>query len=397
MAAAAIPPPASVAVSFTSPAVIASIFCLFSLLRRSIGDSICGVSSCGGGGASFYPPQVRFPFRLRTSQTDPRCSYSPAFDLSCDGLGRTIIALPAAGNFTVDRIDYQSQTILLSDLDPCLPRRLLMNPSPLFTGPTFFPPFSRKFVLLNCSDEAAGTTMFPRSLIVPCLSEENYTVISVPSRWYDGSHGCAFLGAIIFPIPMPYWSNLDSTVLLAWSTPHCRSCEERGGVCGFDNGSEIACDGHNNSGLPSAAKVGIVFGVGIPGGLVLMGLSCFICRRIKTSRRGSSTDATTDVLALTAPRPMLLSMGLDGVTIESYPTTELGESKRLPKPSDNTCSICLCEYQPKETLRSIPECNHYFHMSCIDEWLRLNASCPLCRNSPETPRPLSLTSMNSNL
>ncbi|PIN09209.1 hypothetical protein CDL12_18215 [Handroanthus impetiginosus] len=91
-------------------------------------------------------------------------------------------------------------------------------------------------------------------------------------------------------------------------------------------------------------------------------------------------------LPVTIPdhRPTIRSAsGLDRPTIESYPTTVLGESRRLPNPSDGTCPICLSDYQPKETLRSIPECNHYFHADCIDEWLKLNGTCPLCRNSPE--------------
>lgn len=84
-------------------------------------------------------------------------------------------------------------------------------------------------------------------------------------------------------------------------------------------------------------------------------------------------------------RPVIRSIsGLDGPIIESYPKTVLGESGRLPKPSDGTCPICLSDYQPKETLRSIPDCNHYFHADCIDEWLKLNGTCPLCRKSPES-------------
>jgi len=81
--------------------------------------------------------------------------------------------------------------------------------------------------------------------------------------------------------------------------------------------------------------------------------------------------------------PPIFVMGLDGATIERYPKTQLGESGRLPRPSDNICSICLCEYQPNEVLRTIPECNHYFHVNCIDGWLKTNATCPLCRNFPE--------------
>ncbi|XVF12971.1 hypothetical protein REPUB_Repub08aG0166500 [Reevesia pubescens] len=69
--------------------------------------------------------------------------------------------------------------------------------------------------------------------------------------------------------------------------------------------------------------------------------------------------------------------GLDGARIEAYPITVLDESCRLPRPNDNTCSICLSEYKAKETIRTIPDCDHYFHANCIDEWLKLNAACPL--------------------
>ncbi|OMP02940.1 Zinc finger, RING-type [Corchorus olitorius] len=74
--------------------------------------------------------------------------------------------------------------------------------------------------------------------------------------------------------------------------------------------------------------------------------------------------------------------GLDRSRIEAYPITFLGESCRLPRPNDNTCSICLSEYKAKETIRTITDCDHYFHSNCIDEWLKVNATCPVCRNSP---------------
>ncbi|MCL7038146.1 hypothetical protein MKW94_028379 [Papaver nudicaule] len=79
---------------------------------------------------------------------------------------------------------------------------------------------------------------------------------------------------------------------------------------------------------------------------------------------------------------MVTTVGLDGTTIESYPKITLGESRRIPTPNDGTCSICLSEYCPKDTVRTIPDCKHCFHAECIDEWLRMNASCPLCRTSP---------------
>lgn len=43
------------------------------------------------------------------------------------------------------------------------------------------------------------------------------------------------------------------------------------------------------------------------------------------------------------------------------------------------CSVCLSDFQEDETLRLLPKCNHAFHISCIDTWLRSHTNCPLCR------------------
>ena len=40
------------------------------------------------------------------------------------------------------------------------------------------------------------------------------------------------------------------------------------------------------------------------------------------------------------------------------------------------CSICLCEYQPEELIRTLP-CGHLFHSVCITRWFRSRTSCPL--------------------
>merc|ERR1719421_2488894 len=39
--------------------------------------------------------------------------------------------------------------------------------------------------------------------------------------------------------------------------------------------------------------------------------------------------------------------------------------------ADDTCPICLGEYENNETLRMLP-CKHRFHPKCVDEWLRSN-------------------------
>ncbi|XP_027071788.1 RING-H2 finger protein ATL8-like [Coffea eugenioides] len=43
------------------------------------------------------------------------------------------------------------------------------------------------------------------------------------------------------------------------------------------------------------------------------------------------------------------------------------------------CVICLRDISSGEKYRVLPECNHGFHVDCIDVWLQKNSTCPLCR------------------
>ncbi|XP_030530423.1 putative RING-H2 finger protein ATL21A [Rhodamnia argentea] len=374
---------------------IASLLALFTHLllpqTPATAVQVCGIVSCPGSPTndlSLSPPLVQFPFWLNRQRQSPRCGYQ-GFDLSCTPGGDTLLQLPSSGEFSVKSINYYStQSITLADPDGCFPRRLLGNFS--LTGSAFRPLIPRRFTFLNCSygaDRSSGTSQGMPATLVPCLSEGNYTVMSVPTRYYsEGSYPCEELATVVVPLPWPFWSDVEDVISLTWDVPDCGSCRKRGGLCGYKsvNGTEVGCSNVPGTGLPRSAKYGVVLGVGIPGLLCVIGLASFVFGKIKAHRRPTRPNAA-DVSNLIAAQSVTISMGLDRPTIESYPKTQLGESRRLPEPNDITCPICLCEYQPKETLRSIPDCNHYFHVDCIDEWLRLNGTCPLCRNSPEDP------------
>ncbi|KAK9056200.1 hypothetical protein SSX86_027290 [Deinandra increscens subsp. villosa] len=45
---------------------------------------------------------------------------------------------------------------------------------------------------------------------------------------------------------------------------------------------------------------------------------------------------------------------------------------------DAECCVCLCTYNDGTELRELP-CCHHFHAACIDKWLFINATCPLCK------------------
>lgn len=47
-------------------------------------------------------------------------------------------------------------------------------------------------------------------------------------------------------------------------------------------------------------------------------------------------------------------------------------------PEDAECCICLCAYEDETDLHALP-CTHHFHSTCITKWLKMNATCPLCK------------------
>ena len=115
-----------------------------------------------------------------------------------------------------------------------------------------------------------------------------------------------------------------------------------------------------------------------------MCVAFYICYDQRREIRQSLFDlpATNGGGAAVVPHEAEITTGLDDSTIESYTKVVLGESRRVPGKNHLTCSICLADYHPKETVRCIPECEHCFHAECIDEWLKINGTCPVCRNNP---------------
>ncbi|KAL4326200.1 hypothetical protein GQ457_11G024290 [Hibiscus cannabinus] len=337
-------------------------------------------TSCPAGG-----PEVKFPFGLNPGgNPNGPCSY-PGFGLSCSNQTQQLILnLPQSGQFLVQYIDYDRQQIWINDPDFCLPRRFL-QPFNISATPFDFE-FLFTLTLFNCSTsaiEAAEGGLTP----IPCLSDQDYSVVAFQTvSSVDSTTVQQFSCRPIRTLTVPFfwWDGVQ----LGWNNPDCRSCMQRRGDCRFKNRTSLETGCFNlptqaQGGLPRSAKYGISIGIGIPGVLSLIGLVLFIGGRMRgDGHRHRRNLPSVEFSASISPSPAIVITGLDEPTIESYPKTKLGESGRLPKPNDNICPICLSEYQPNETLRSIPDCNHYFHANCIDEWLMMNASCPLCRNSP---------------
>ncbi|KAL5565545.1 hypothetical protein UlMin_028709 [Ulmus minor] len=64
-----------------------------------------------------------------------------------------------------------------------------------------------------------------------------------------------------------------------------------------------------------------------------------------------------------------------GIMVEC--NTDSPSDRTLPQ-EDAECCICLSAYDNESELRELP-CRHHFHCTCIDKWLYINATCPLCK------------------
>lgn len=47
--------------------------------------------------------------------------------------------------------------------------------------------------------------------------------------------------------------------------------------------------------------------------------------------------------------------------------------------NNNSCPICLCDYQEQEVLKILPGWYHTFHKECIQHWFKNQLKCPFCR------------------
>jgi hypothetical protein len=56
------------------------------------------------------------------------------------------------------------------------------------------------------------------------------------------------------------------------------------------------------------------------------------------------------------------------------------KSKIYVDNNNDKCSICLETIKSGTTIR-ILKCKHNYHQACLDNWLRINNTCPICRDN----------------
>ncbi|KAK9038900.1 hypothetical protein V6N11_023743 [Hibiscus sabdariffa] len=74
------------------------------------------------------------------------------------------------------------------------------------------------------------------------------------------------------------------------------------------------------------------------------------------------------------------SIGFAGDLVEKIPKIKITNNNNVDASGEKvSCAVCLQDFQLGETVRSLPQCHHMFHLPCIDKWLISHGSCPLCR------------------
>ncbi|KAL5779799.1 hypothetical protein ACOSQ2_010536 [Xanthoceras sorbifolium] len=111
----------------------------------------------------------------------------------------------------------------------------------------------------------------------------------------------------------------------------------------------------------------------------------------------ASEEELVDQNRVDHPIWFISTVGLQPSVINSISVFKYKKGEGLIEGTE--CSVCLNEFKEDETLRLLPKCNHAFHISCIDTWLKSHTNCPMCRasivSSPVTA-PLPMLDRNSS-
>ncbi|KAL0008161.1 hypothetical protein SO802_009663 [Lithocarpus litseifolius] len=127
---------------------------------------------------------------------------------------------------------------------------------------------------------------------------------------------------------------------------------------------------------------GVEAALGILALLIVVSLSYFCDGRMRRSqgdpnsyqRGGSISSADQDSASS-------MGHGLNETNRHNFPKLLYAQAKLLKSDSTASCySICLEDYDDSDTLMMLPDRGHLFHLKCVNLWLRVHHTCPICRN-----------------
>uniref|UniRef100_A0ACD5U2J7 Uncharacterized protein n=1 Tax=Avena sativa TaxID=4498 RepID=A0ACD5U2J7_AVESA len=124
--------------------------------------------------------------------------------------------------------------------------------------------------------------------------------------------------------------------------------------------------------------------------LLMILLIFFYFWRFFSGKRGPSSlggadeeaPSTSSDTSSTSPRASRRLTDPDQLPVSVYDS-----SSDIATGGKAECAVCIVEFRDGDLARLLPRCGHRFHAACVDAWLRLHSTCPLCRADVVAPPP----------
>ncbi|XP_022973549.1 E3 ubiquitin protein ligase RIE1-like [Cucurbita maxima] len=107
-------------------------------------------------------------------------------------------------------------------------------------------------------------------------------------------------------------------------------------------------------------------------------LPCIIAILYAVAGQEGATDADLSMLPKYRYQVSNEPSSGDGLMVPVESSSRNLTTERVLLREDAECCICLSPYEDGAELHALP-CNHHFHYACITKWLKMNATCPLCK------------------
>ncbi|KAJ4969832.1 hypothetical protein NE237_002931 [Protea cynaroides] len=144
-----------------------------------------------------------------------------------------------------------------------------------------------------------------------------------------------------------------------------------------------------SGGVFTAADIGgFSQGIGISIGIIFLLVTIILTSYFCSRNQLSAIQAQQGNPEPSNQHSTTVEEGFDEATLRSFPKVLYSKAKLRKNTTGCCCSICLADYKGTDMLRLLPSCGHLFHVKCVDPWLRLHPTCPVCRNS-SAPTPSS--------
>lgn len=94
--------------------------------------------------------------------------------------------------------------------------------------------------------------------------------------------------------------------------------------------------------------------------------------KVTIIENGKKVDKIVNIVQSTTEMNTLGKLGLEEVSLD-----KITEVEKVNKEVDGICCICQHHFNIGSHKR-ILQCGHFFHDSCIEQWLKTKIKCPLC-------------------